>query len=132
MGASKLITKEARERVIEQIHENGDMTKSEIAELLRPHCTFDPVRLQDQAVNRLVGSIVKSIRDESGVRTAFILRGKDAIIDVETCTSYQKVAFVDEQLDLNIKGLQASKRKTERRRKELAGQLSVFDIASGE
>ena len=132
MGTSKIITKEARGFVIEQIHDNGAMTKSEIIELLRPHCTFDPLALQEQAINRLVGSIARSIRDESGIRTAFILRGKDTIIDVETCTSITNVSSVDDMLDLNIKGLQASKRKTERRKKELAGQLSVFDIASGE
>lgn len=127
MGVSKMISKEARQLVKEQVREHGDMTKSEIVELLRPHCTFDPVSLQEQALNRMVGSLVRSIRDETGVRTAFILKGKDTIVDVDNCESLSKVSEVDDMLDMNIKGLQASKRKTERRKKELAGQMSMLD-----
>lgn len=126
MGAPRLITKEARARIIDEIHDRGQMSKSEIADLIRPHCSFDPVALQEQAINRLVGSICRSIRDESGVRTTFIAKGQDAIVDVETSTSIALVTVVDNQLKANIKGLAASRKKTVRRRQELTGQADLF------
>jgi len=132
MAASKLITKEARKFIIEQIHDHGQMSKSKIAALIRPHCSFDPIRLQDQAVNRLVGSICRSIRDESGVRSVFIAKGQDAIVDVDSSTSLTLVSVVDDQITANIKGLRASQKKTERRKQQLSGQMNVFgDVASG-
>lgn len=127
MGASKLIAKEARARIIEQIHDQGQMDKSDIANLIRPHCTFDPIRLQEQAINRLVGSICRSIRDENGTRSAFIAKGKNTIVDVDTSTSLPLVSSIDEQITTNIKGLLASKKKTTMRKEKLSGQLSVFE-----
>ncbi len=127
MGAPRLITKEARAYIIQEIHDRGQMSKSEIADLVRPHCSFDPVALQEQAVQRVVGSICRSIRDEAGVRTVFIAKGQDAIVDVETSDSLALVAAVDEQLKLNIKGPAASQKKTLQRRQELVGQMRLFD-----
>lgn len=126
MGAPRLIAKEARVRIIDEIHDRGQMSKSEIADLIRPHCSFDPAALQEQAINRLVGSICRSIRDKSGVRTTFIAKGQDAIVDVETSTSIALVTVVDNQLKANIKGLAASRKKTVRRRQELTGQADLF------
>lgn len=126
MGASKIITKEARAYIIGEIHNRGQMSKSEIADLIRPHCSFDPIALQEQALNRLVGSICRSIRDESGTRTVFIARGQDAIVDIETSMSLALVTAVDDQISANIKGLQASKKKTARRKQELSGQMDIF------
>jgi len=126
MGAPKLITKEAREYIINEIHERGQMSKSEIAELVRPHCSFDPIALQEQALNRLVGSICRSIRDEAGVRTVFVAKGQNTIVNVETSTSISLVTAVDEQLKANIKGLAASRKKTIQRKQELAGQVTLY------
>lgn len=127
MGASNLITKEARARIIAQIHDQGQMSKSEVVDLIRPHCSFDPMRLQDQAVNRLVGSICRSIRDDNGTRSVFVAKGINAIVDIDTSTSLPLITKVDEQLASNIKGLQASKKKTALRRAVLSGQTSIFD-----
>ncbi len=129
MGASKLITKEARALIINEIHDRGQMSKSEIAALIRPHCSFDPVTLQEQAINRLVGRICRSIRDESGVRTVFIAKGRDTIVNVETSTSITLVTVVDEQLKANIKGLAASEKKTSLRKQELSGQMSLLEVS---
>lgn len=128
MGASKLITKEARARIIEQIHESGQLSKSEVADLIRPHCSFDPIQLQEQAINRLVGSICRSIRDDSGARSVFIAKGENAIVDVDTCTSLSLVSNIDARIAANIKGLMASKKKTALRKQILLGQMSIFDV----
>lgn len=131
MGTPKLITRQAREYIISEIHSRGQMSKSEIAELVRPHCSFNPEALQEQALNRLVGSICRSIRDKTGVRTVFVAKGHDAVVNVETSTSLELVTAVDEQIKANIKGLSASWVKTRRRKQELSGQTNLFVKEAG-
>lgn len=126
MARHKILTKEARAYIVGQIREMGEMSKSEIAESIRPHCSFDPITLQEQAINRLVSTICRSIRDEYGTRSVFIAKGKDTVVDVDTSTSLSLVSVVDEQIKANIKGLQASMKKTEGKRAELSGQASMF------
>lgn len=126
MGRHRIISKEARKYIISEIHDKGQMSKSEVAELVRPHCSFDLQVLKEQALNRLVGTICRGIRDVSGARTVFIAKGRDAIVDIETSTSLDLVSAVDDQIDINLKGLLTSKQKTSRRRQELSGQISIF------
>ena len=126
MAKHQIISREAREYVIGQLHDNGEMAKSEIKELLRPHCSFDLTALREQALDRLVGSIVRGVRDEGGARTAFIVRGSDAVIDIETCKNLSKVSVVEGQLAKQLAGIAASHKKAERRKVELMGQMSLF------
>lgn len=126
MAKSRIISKEALEAVKQQLHDQGESTLDDLIELIRPHCTFDPVTLQEQALRRLAGRIVRSMRDEMGTRTAFIIQGKGIVVDIESCSSYPKVAAVDDQLARQIDGLTRSKKKSACRRLELAGQMDLF------
>ncbi len=126
MARNQILSREARAYVIEQIHDHGEMTKSEIVELIRPHCSFDPATLQEQALGRLAGNIVRSIRDVSGTRTTFFVQGADMVVDIDTCKSLPKVSAVEHQLAKQLDGLTASHRKTKRRQAELSGQIALF------
>lgn len=123
---SQIISKEAREAIKQQLHDQGEWTKSELLEMIRPHCSFDPVALREQALNRIAGSIVRSMRDEAGARTAFFVQGQDTIVDIETCKSYPMVSAVDDQLCKQMDGLARSRKKSLRRKVELAGQMDLF------
>lgn len=126
MARNRYITHEAREYVIDQLHDKGELSKSEVVELLRPHCSFDPIQLQEQKLGELAASIIHGIRDSSGVRSAFIIRKMDTVIDIETCRTLEKVKAVEEQLSRQIDGLRLSRNKALNRRQELEGQMSVF------
>lgn len=102
------------------------MSKAEIENLIRPYYSFDPLTVQEQAIGRMVSGICRSICDEYGTRLVFIVKGKDAVVDVETRKSHSLVSATDEQIKANIKGLQASRAKTESKRAELSGQESMF------
>ena len=126
MARSRIISREALEAVKQQLHDLGELSRGDLIELIRPHCTFDPVTLQEKELGRLAGRIVRSMRDEMGTRTAFIIQGRDIIVDIETCKSYPKVAAVDDQLIRQIDGLTRSQKKSSRRKLELAGQMTLF------
>ena len=126
MARKRVISKEAMRSIKQEIHDRGEMAKSEVADLVRPHCSFDPIALQEREVNRIVGRIIRSIRDVNGTRTAFLIQGHDTIVNIETCNSYPKVAAIDDQLVKQLDGLTRSRKKSLRRKLELSGQMSLF------
>lgn len=130
MGRSKYLEPRAKEYIIDQIRERGEMDKDEIRDLIRPHFQFDYQQAKEQAINRYANQLISQIRDDSGVRTCFNIRGADTVVHVETCRSLGKVQTVQEQLEKQIIGTMASYRKTTRRVEELQGQLSLFQNAN--
>lgn len=126
MAKSRIISREALEVIKQRLHDQGECTRADLIEMIRPHCTFDPLLLQEQALGRLAGRIVRSMRDETGTRTAFIIQGRDIIVDIDTCNSYPKVAAVDDQLIRQIDGLTRSQKKSSHRKLKLAGQMDLF------
>ena len=131
MARYSVLSKKAREHIIDQLREKGELTKSEVVEMIRPHCSFDPIQLQEQTLNRIAAGIIRSIRDENGVRTAFIVRKTDTVIDIETCKSLPKVRAVEDWLSLQLDGLEMSRNKARNRRLELEGQMNLFNTAIG-
>ncbi len=126
MARNTIISREARQYIVEQLHDRGEMTKSEVMELVRPHCSFDVAVLQEQAIGRLVSGIIHSVRDSTGARSAFLIRGENTVVDLETCRSLSKISAVEAQLLKQLDGIRASHRKAQRRREELAGQIDMF------
>lgn len=128
MGANKYLTKRAKEVIVEKMRDNGEMTKAEIADLVRPHFLFDLQELKEQAINRYVGRLVSQLRDDDGTRTSFVLRGENLVVNVDKSVSLLNVTAVKEQLRKQIVGTLASYRKTRKRESELAGQISMFEL----
>lgn len=126
MGKSKYLEPKAKEFIIDQIREHGEMDKEEIKDLIRPHFLFDYQQAKEQAINRYTNQLIAQIRDKAGVRTCFNIRGAETVVHVETCRDLTKVQAIQEQLEKQIIGTMASYRKTSHRVKELQGQLSLF------
>ena len=125
-----LVSKEARKYIIDRLRSSGEMTKSEIADLIRPHFIFDAVTAREQAVNRYVGKLVAQMKDEQGVRDNFIIKNQDVVVNLENCTSLQNITAVKEQLRKQAIGTIASYRKAKRRQAALIGQISLFEDKS--
>lgn len=100
MKKQRIITKEAREQVKAKIRDSGSASKSEIVKMLRPYCRFDPIRLQEQALNRVAGNLVRSMKDEEGTRTMFLIPGKDRAVNVETRRSLSEIMEVERKLNI--------------------------------
>ena len=126
MAKPPIMSKEAREYVNERLQglwNQGELKASDVVELIRPFCSFDPVDLFEEELERLTRAIVRSIRDERGARKAFFVQNEDTIIDIETCQSREKVAKVERQLFTQWVGLSLSHRRTLFRRQELEPPL---------
>lgn len=124
---SKYLDQRAREYILEQMHDNGEMTQDEIKDLVRPHFNFDYLSAKEQAIGRYANRLVSSLRDEQGVRTSFTLRGENLVVNVEKSKNLRHVRAVKNQLQKQIAGTYASFKKTEKREAELLGQTSLYD-----
>ena len=116
----------AREYIITQLHDNGQMTKEEVMDLIRPHFSFDPVAAEERAIGRYANRLVASVRDEAGVRTCFTVQNKDTIVNIEKSKNLALVKTIENQLSRQIEGIRRSQRRAARRMRELEGQISMF------
>ncbi len=124
---SKYLERRAREYILEQIHDSGEMTREEIKDLIRPHFNFDYQTAKEQAIGRCANRLVSSLRDEQGIRTSFTLRGENLVVNVEKSKNLRNIRAVKKQLQKQIAGTFASFKKTEKRESELLGQTSLYD-----
>ena len=122
----KGISKEAREYLAATLRYKGEIPKSEVIEMIRPLYTFDPDALMEKAISNAAASIIRSIKCSDGTRRAYILKGEDTVIDIETCTSIDKVKKVAKALQHHRESTGKSEEKAWRRVKQLEGQFSLF------
>ena len=128
---NKYLDGRAKEYILQQMHDNGEMTKEEIKDLIRPHFSFDYQEAREQAIGRYANRLVSSLRDDQGVRTCFTLRGEDLVDNVDKYKNLRNVRAVKEQLRKQIAGTYASYKKAAGREAELAGQMSLFETTAG-
>ena len=129
MPNGKYLDRRAKEVILYQMRERGEMTTAEIMDLIRPHYLFDAQEAREQGIRRQANRLVKSLRDENGVRTCFALKGDDVYVNIERCSDRIRVGRVEDQLQAQIEGLRASRNKARRRRQELEGQLMLESIS---
>lgn len=125
----KYLDRRAKEVILNQMRERGEMTTAEIMDLIRPHYFFDAQEAREQGIRRQANRLVKSLRDENGIRTCFALKGDDVYVNIERCSDRIRVGRVEDQLQAQIEGLRASRNKARRRRQELEGQLMLESIS---
>lgn len=125
MAKNKYLERRAKKVILDRMRERGEMTTAEIMDLIRPHYFFDAQEAREQGIRRQANRLVKSLRDENGIRTCFALKEEDMYVNIERCTSRVRVSKVESQLQKQIEGLTASRNKASRRRQELDGQMSL-------
>ncbi len=128
MARGKYLEKRAREVILDRMRSNGEMSTDEIMGLIRPHYLFDAQEAREQGIRRQANRLVRSLRDESGIRTCFALKEEDIYVNIERCSSAGRVGKVEAQLQKQLNGLLASYRKAAYRRQELEGQMALETV----
>lgn len=127
---SKTLEKRAREVIVSTIMESGEMEIDEIMDLIRPHFLFDPMNAKEQAIRRKAHQLAAQIRDEKGIRTVFACKedGVSKYVNIDASKNVDDLRGVEEQLNMKLIGLYASKSKASARRMEVEGQMRM-DLA---
>ena len=123
----KILERQARDFIMDQIRENGWMTSEDIVKLIRPHCVFDPQKIMEQALRRKANHLVAQVHDENGVRTVFNCKvdGVSKYVNLDICEDLRTIKNVESQLWEKANGTKASAVKASRRCAEVAGQMKL-------
>lgn len=134
MARNTYLTKEAKEFILTQMHERGEMTTDDVVELIRPHYLFDPVASKEQQMKRKAYQLMSTVRDDTGVRTCFAIKkhGESVYINVDKSENFSDVSAVERQLLTKLTGLTASHEKAARKKHEIVGQTSLFGFSGNQ
>lgn len=132
MSRHRSLDPKAKEYIVSQIREHGEVSTESVMELIRPHYQFDPLAAKEHLIRRTAHSVMRSIKDVDGTRTCFACKDNERnslYVNIETSTDRKKLLEVEEQLKLKLSGLETSYQKTKTRRIEVDGQLTFFTAA---
>ena len=129
---SQVLDKKAKEKILEQMEElGGEITTDVVIKLLRPHYQFDIAKLKEQALRRTANNLMATYRDERGTRKCFSIKSKNGeskYVNIETTKDLGALQEIEDNLNSQYEGLNISKKKIQKRRRELLGQISFKDI----
>jgi hypothetical protein len=124
------LDKRAKEIILQQIHELGEVTTEAVMDLVRPHYMFNALAAKEQAVRRKSHRLMSQFRDENGVRTCYNFEdstGASKYINVDITDDLDALTGVNIQISSKLNGLLQAKKKIIRRAIELGGQMKMFD-----
>lgn len=119
------LAKETREAILEQMDELGEITTEDIMELIRPYYMFDIRKLRNQALRRAASSLMRSYKDDKGVRNCYSFtnkEGKSSYVDINKTNDLKALGNIELQLNKRYKGLNASKKKIKLRKQIILEQ----------
>ena len=134
MGNYSSLEKKARESILQQMDELGEITTDAVMELIRPHYIFDIKKLRNQALRRTANNLMRKYKDDKGIRTCFNYKdnGISKYVNVDKTKDLKALENIEIQLNKKYKGLNVSKKKVTLRKQILSGQLSIKDIDTKE
>ena len=122
--------KKARETIINEMEELGEITKESVKNLIRPHFSPDILSLKEQALGRAANNLMAYYKDEKGIRLCFSCKnenGDSKYVNIDTTLDLKSIVKIEDQLKIKHKGLNKSRKKVRKRKLVLSGQISIFD-----
>lgn len=128
--SSQSLEKKAKETILQQMDDLGEITTEAVMDLIRPHYFFDIRKLREQALRRTANNLMRTYKDDKGIRICFNYKddGISKYVNVDSTKDLKALDIIEKQLSKKYNGLNQSKKKISNRRKELSGQLSINDM----
>lgn len=125
------LDKRAKEVILNQMEQLGEITTEEVMSLIRPHFMFDVAIAKEQSLRRKANNIMRQFKDSKGQRTCYNYKdstGTSVYANIDITKDLEALNKIEEQLNKKFYGLNASKRKISRRRMEILGQMSLEEV----
>lgn len=124
------LERKAKETILKQIEELGEITIENAIELVTPHFSFDADKSRKSAIRRKAISLIAQLRDEKGVRKCFVIKDTEGIskaINIEKNNNLAELEIVESSFNKIMSGYYSSIAKVKNRKSILEGQTSIFD-----
>ena len=128
---NRTLMKKAREKIISQMEELGEISIEEAMKIIEPHFIFDSDQAKKSAIRRTATNIIARIKDDKGIRKNFIVKDKNQnsrTIDVSKSKNVKDLKKIKEHLKKTRDTTDMAIWKINNREKVLSGQLSIKDI----
>lgn len=128
MGKSNYrpISEDALDTIKHNIRVKGVMDVKVVEEMIRPHYIPDHWLLVERDIHTRATRILRNLKNLDGTRICFAVKSEGTYVNVEKCEDLEKLQEVDDMLAKQMAGIQKSRNKTLRRKKEVEGQLSML------
>jgi hypothetical protein len=127
------IMRKAKEAIMLQMEEVTELDIDIVIEIIRPHFFYDAATAREQALRRKANQIMAQFKDEKGIRKCFVYQdkmGTGKYLNIEKTEDLDALDMVKGYLEKKYIGLNASIKKINSRRKEVAGQISIDEYMS--
>ena len=125
MGRNSVISREARQYIVQQVQENGIVTVADVANIVRRYYQFDPQKSFNHDVEQYSRRILANQKDNNGNRTLIAVKGEPGVyIDLDHCKDLLRLRKAVEQLTDRVTGLEKNITKVRKRIEEIEGQLT--------
>ena len=125
MGRNSVISREARQYIVQQVQENGIVTDADVANIVRRYYQFDPQKSFNHDVEQYSRRILANQKDNNGNRTLIAVKGEPGVyIDLDHCKDLLRLRKAVEQLTDRVTGLEKNITKGRKRIEEIEGQLT--------
>ena len=125
MGRNSVISREARQYIVQQVQENGIVTVADVANIVRRYYQFDPQKSFNHDVEQYSRRILANQKDNNGNRTLIAVKGEPGVyIDLDHCKDLLRLRKAVEQLTDRVTGLEKNITKGRKRIEEIEGQLT--------
>jgi hypothetical protein len=124
------LERKAKETILRQIEDLGEITIENAIELVTPHFSFDADKSRKSAIRRKAISLIAQSRDEKGVRKCFVIKDTKGIskaINVEKSNCLAELLLVESAFTKVMSGYYGSMAKVKNRKSILESQTSIFD-----
>lgn len=107
MGRNSVISREARQYIVQQVQENGIVTVADVANIVRRYYQFDPQKSFNHDVEQYSRRILANQKDNNGNRTLIAVKGEPGVyIDLDHCKDLLRLRKAVEQLTDRVTGLE--------------------------
>lgn len=124
------LEKKAKEVIVRQLEELGEITIEKAIELITPHFSFDSDKSKKSQIRRKAVSIVSQLRDENRIRKCFVVKTTEGIskaINIEKSNNLAELEIVESSFNKIMSGYFNSVAKIKNRKNIIQGQTSIFD-----
>ena len=122
------ITREAREKIKEQIREKGIAEIDGVVAFIKPFYSFDPDAAKEREMKSYARRLLASVRNDRGERVLYAIKGEPGTYARLDCNVLRYVQKIVEQLTDKRDGLDIQIKRGNQIIREIKGQVTFDDV----
>lgn len=126
MARRLMLEKQAKEKILEQMEYLDEINSDTVADLIMPHMQIDVRGLIRQKAKKKANELIATKKGQDGIRSWFAC--KDKYVNIEKTKNIEDLNTIEESFVKKYNSLNQSKKKIERQKELLNGQLSIEAI----